>query len=579
MRARELLAVAAAWLCFHTRADVTLRLPGLGALRGALNTSHWSNRTIFQFQGIPFAKPPVGDLRFKPPEPVGPWNGTLDATKFGNKCPVIQRSPQESDLRDLESYANAESVEDCLNLNVYTPKLGNSTPGVAVMVYIHGGSFRVGSAQEFWPSYLLEKEVVLVVPQYRLGPLDGRRPWERGAPGPAAGAQMGPDLHLSLRRRPQTSDHLRPERGRCGSDTHDGHPTCRQELVREGGRAERVGAGHVGHGLAPRSQRARHRQACQLHASRPRRPRSLPAGVVSAGPAAGALQLPDRGPPSGGKRHGRQPSCDPDCRISQVPGRASSEELAGRQVPAGADDGRGHPARGELHPDIYDIILQHYNLLHNKDFIRHNLTRATLKFSGIEDPTGMVTDVLNEKYFQPGQLGDFNAMVPGLVDICGVALLKASTFRSVLENSRQQPSYLYSFNYYGQHTKFGYGEDVEYPFQGGVSHSDDLIYLFPQHDFVLNSQDEAVARTMVELWTNFAIYGKPSPAEGVPEWPPVSTEAGPYLRIDRMSEVRPNFLDEYMIAVTGGLGPSGAPLVRFSTPALLLWLVATGLVL
>lgn len=39
------------------------------------------------------------------------------------------------------------------------------------MVYIHGGSFRVGSAQEFWPNYLLEKDVVLVVPQYRLGPL------------------------------------------------------------------------------------------------------------------------------------------------------------------------------------------------------------------------------------------------------------------------------------------------------------------------------------------------------------------------------------------------------------------------
>lgn len=50
-------------------------------------------------------------------------------------------------------------------------QLQNESLGLPVMVYIHGGSFRVGSAQEFWPNYLLERDVVLVVPQYRLGPL------------------------------------------------------------------------------------------------------------------------------------------------------------------------------------------------------------------------------------------------------------------------------------------------------------------------------------------------------------------------------------------------------------------------
>ncbi|XP_069678632.1 juvenile hormone esterase-like isoform X3 [Periplaneta americana] len=424
MRARELLAVAAAWLCFHTRADVTLRLPGLGALRGALNTSHWSNRTIFQFQGIPFAKPPVGDLRFKPPEPVGPWNGTLDATKFGNKCPVIQRSPQESDLRDLESYANAESVEDCLNLNVYTPKLGNSTPGVAVMVYIHGGSFRVGSAQEFWPSYLLEKEVVLVVPQYRLGPLGFLSLQTEDVPGNVGLL----DLLLALRWVQTYISHF-------GGDP-------RQVTI----------FGQSAGGAA-----------VTLMMVTPLADKSLFARVVAQSGSALGTWVMDSHPVRSARAIARLANCtqaDLDDLAACLRGLSARDLLLAHSnfliedlLAGGRGTGGNHPVIQTAgshkflveHPlkslqegrflqvpmmggvtrhegsfilgNIYDIILQHYNLLHNKDFIRHNLTRATLKFSGIEDPTGMVTDVLNEKYFQPGQLGDFNAMVPGLVDV------------------------------------------------------------------------------------------------------------------------------------------------------------------
>lgn len=69
--------------------------------------------------------------------------------------------------------------------------------------------------------------------------------------------------------------------------------------------------------------------------------------------------------------------------------------------------------------------------------------------------------------------------------------------------------YLYSFDYEGSNTRFGYefGND-HYPFEGGVHHSNDNIYLFSTH--ALNEADTLVAKNMVELWTSFVITGKPS---------------------------------------------------------------------
>ncbi|KAJ4435296.1 hypothetical protein ANN_17906 [Periplaneta americana] len=339
---------------------------------------------------------------FQPPEPVGPWNGTLDATKFGNKCPVIQRSPQESDLRDLESYANAESVEDCLNLNVYTPKLGNSTPGVAVMVYIHGGSFRVGSAQEFWPSYLLEKEVVLVVPQYRLGPLGFLSLQTEDVPGNVGLL----DLLLALR---WVQTHI----------SHFGGDPRQVTIFGQSAGGAAVTLLMVTP-LADKSKPWRYVATRTLVFTKIE---DLLAGgrgtggnhpvIQTAGSHKFLVEHPLKSLQEG--------------RFLQVPMMGGVTRHEGSFILGSKAMLASQTLVNDLRfscslSDIYDIILQHYNLLHNKDFIRHNLTRATLKFSGIEDPTGMVTDVLNEKYFQPGQLGDFNAMVPGLVDEPGGSL-------------------------------------------------------------------------------------------------------------------------------------------------------------
>lgn len=89
-----------------------------------------------------------------------------------------------------------------------------------------------------------------------------------------------------------------------------------------------------------------------------------------------------------------------------------------------------------------------------------------------------------------------------------------------------EKTYLYSFDYIGQFTRFGYFEDTShYPFGGGVHHSDDNIYLFPWPEFAskLNAEDTAFSKKIVNLWTSVALNNKPLP-ENHPQWPSVTSK-------------------------------------------------------
>ena len=114
------------------------------------------------YRGIPFAAPPVGDLRWRPPAPAPKWQGVRAADKFGPAC--IQSNPAIANL--------AAPSEDCLYLNVWTPAK-TSKEGLAVLFWIHGGGFMAGATAE--PFYsgeqLAKKGVVVVSTGYRLGAL------------------------------------------------------------------------------------------------------------------------------------------------------------------------------------------------------------------------------------------------------------------------------------------------------------------------------------------------------------------------------------------------------------------------
>ncbi|XP_027220673.2 juvenile hormone esterase [Penaeus vannamei] len=133
-----------------------------GEVAGLLEKST-KGHTFYSYYGIPYAQPPVGGLRFKAPVKVEPWTGVRDGTA---QPPYCTQTPFASFLKGR---LEIDGVEDCLYLNVFTPKPNSERARLPVMVFIHGGGYFSGGAQEYNPHVLLNHEVVLVVIQYRLG--------------------------------------------------------------------------------------------------------------------------------------------------------------------------------------------------------------------------------------------------------------------------------------------------------------------------------------------------------------------------------------------------------------------------
>jgi hypothetical protein len=222
-----LMAGCAALL--NTAAAETLIATEQGFVRGS------ETQSVDKFLGIPYAAPPVGVLRWKPPQPHASWSGVLNATKFGSHCAQTARVVGIS-----------SSSEDCLFLNVYVPndadneqaQMGDPAAqgnadlrGRAVMVWIHGGDLTAGESDDFDASRLASRRRDRCHDQLSPGctripgasGTDGgiaqSRLWKLRHSGSAIRTQMGAAEYSRIRRRPGQCHRLRsicrrPERAR-----------------------------------------------------------------------------------------------------------------------------------------------------------------------------------------------------------------------------------------------------------------------------------------------------------------------------------------------------------------------------
>ncbi|KAJ1520965.1 hypothetical protein ONE63_004040 [Megalurothrips usitatus] len=183
-----------------------------GDVVGVLSTSASGNK-FMAFYGIPYAKPPTGDLRFKDPQPADKWEGVLAARREGHMC-MQPTSPMKRFAYVMQKMAGlaktlgrlpnvgrfaakhmTQMSENCLFLNVYVPGIDSEvmlqesppeTP-MPVLVFIHGGAFFMGSSDSmmYGADYLMDKGVVVVTLNYRLGPLGFLTTNSTDAPGNA----------------------------------------------------------------------------------------------------------------------------------------------------------------------------------------------------------------------------------------------------------------------------------------------------------------------------------------------------------------------------------------------------------
>ncbi len=143
------------------RAATVTASPPVGPVTGVVTT------VMDEFLGIPYAEPPVGDLRWTPPVPHDPWTTPRDGSTFGSRCPQATSPFGQT----------TDNSEDCLFLNVYVPHRKavaehDLTRKRPVMVWIHGGAFQVGESDDYDPTKLVTLgDVVVVTINYRLGTL------------------------------------------------------------------------------------------------------------------------------------------------------------------------------------------------------------------------------------------------------------------------------------------------------------------------------------------------------------------------------------------------------------------------
>uniref|UniRef100_A0A6P7G416 Carboxylic ester hydrolase n=1 Tax=Diabrotica virgifera virgifera TaxID=50390 RepID=A0A6P7G416_DIAVI len=139
--------------------DLIVTLPN-GQIRGITVTPPVTiDLTYYAFLGVPFAAPPIGELRFKPPQPANNWDGILEANNSKISC---YQTDKDDDYQ----------TEDCLHLNVYTPNNPSSGKKTPVLVFIYGGTFVHGHANYDPKSvaFLMRENITVVTFNYRVGP-------------------------------------------------------------------------------------------------------------------------------------------------------------------------------------------------------------------------------------------------------------------------------------------------------------------------------------------------------------------------------------------------------------------------
>jgi len=557
---------------------------GVGKIMGSTKDSEITGRNIYSYYSIPYGKPTSGDLRFAPPERADQLNdgayrfdGSYTTYLFSwlnNICPqagislketadMVMNSQESTEQEkkimkmhseDLNTRAMAGS-EDCLNLAVFTPRspseIEEKKPLLPVMFFIHGGAFYMGTYIGMGPKALLEHDVVLVEIQYRVGPL-GYMCLDH----PEIAGNMGMmDQALAL---DWVRDHIRD---------FGGNP---DEITVFGESAGAASASY--HMLSPMSRDKFKRTIAQSGSA-------LAGWAFDHEPEKHAKDIASKtGCPTGtldemvqclkyeksaqdivdthtqyikDERFNGRMGFGGTSPCAQTKGdrvfidkhpedMLKDGDFAPKDIVFGANKHEGSFVLGVM----YNNYIEPRGLIHDADFLTHSFMPTMLDALGLQDTSGVIFEVVEHDYFNITDLGNWDQMMPGMINLVGTFFIKAATYEFMRYNSMHGgKSHFYSLEYEGENSIFNllFTGGSAPPVPHGCTHADDLIYLFTTGLFDRKGDDLQISQDMTHLWANFAISGEfitRSNTE-VPIW----SETDPhYLKIDVHEEIMYDYI-------------------------------------
>jgi len=461
---------------------------------------------VLMFKGIPYAKPPVGDLRWQAPQEPTPWVNTRMTLDFSPKCPQKNFSPTQDS-------AVTEGEEDCLYLNVWTPGLSGKRP---VLFFIHGGGNQQGSASEtlnggavlYNGKYIAaRKDMVVVTINYRLGPLGFM-----AHPAVAASSPSKTSGNYGLMDQVLALEWVRDNIAKFGGDPGN---------VMVFGES----AGAVNTSLlltVPAAKGLFHR-----------------AGIQSGSPVASPYLVGENYAKSFATRMGcatgtleQQLLCLKALPVAKMIAELESP-LSGGRVTLGW----GPVVDGDVLPkDPVTVLLsgQHHKM---PILLGSNADEMSTSSPTVVTPVQVRTffdAYVPEAYEEEGLAlyppGSSNAQArQSYVQALSDAQFTAPARRMArgLDLAQNEPVWRYFFN----HAQAGLGSFY------GAAHGLELPFIFQSVEessygksVFYNNNDKLVGKALLDYWTNFARTGNPN-ASGLAEWPSYNWQTDPYLEI------------------------------------------------
>ena len=491
-----------------------------GAVMGKLDKTG-----VCAYKGIPYAAPPVGDLRFTPPQPPAAWTDTLKAGKFGNEC-----------LQFPMGLGPAQSVtgsEDCLSLNVWQPASAEAEK-LPVMVYIHGGGFVTGSGSTDWyhgRNLAKKGNVIVVTFNYRLGPFGFlAHPALKDADG-----NMG---NYGMMDQIQALEWVQKNIGNFGGDA--GNVTIF---------GQSAGALSVSLlTLCPRAKGLFHK------------------AIIMSG-SASVLSKTDDDETANGMVAAEKVGCG-DVALADVCLRATDAEFMMTEIKpslglmSDAELKEGFPFHpvidGELFPDIPAAMLNNGQFdtsipimigstkeeatifLFGKKIESEQAFKDTFKSDAamIRNSFGIEADSDELLNYYP--VSAYDSPRTAYVDLfTDLAFTCPSRNHAAMLADNGATAYLYHFQ--RAPSAMGLFKDL------GAFHGSEIPFVFDNWKIMgmslKSKENSALSDQMIALWSSFARDGKPA-APGMPDWPAFNSAEAPYLHIDLTSEVRNNYKGE-----------------------------------